>query len=90
VVERDAKLLDAADVQFIKARSPLSSGDNPCKKWGCNEKEAWDFYIKYLGLDPATLGDVSGFFTNQFIDDVNNQDLNAVVEQAKAFKLPGR
>lgn len=58
-----------------------------CPKWGCSEEAAWKFYVTYLGLDPDDVGDVTRFYTNEFIKDINSQDLEQVAEEAKNFQL---
>lgn len=61
-----------------------------CPKWGCNEPTAWKLYAQYLGLDLKKLGDLSRFYTNEFIDAVNNKKaLRAVMHQARKYSLPG-
>ena len=36
----------------------------------------------------AKLPDVTRFYTNEFIEEINKFDAQRIVEQAKAFKIP--
>lgn len=61
-------------------------GTNICPKYGCFSAAGWAWYLKYLGIPPGKV-QASSLYTNQFVDKANQQDLNAVISQAKSFSL---
>ena len=73
-------------VDEIKVRAPKVARE-PSGQWGFHDKDAWEKYVVYLGLDPKQV-DPAGFYTNEFIPDVNKFDEAKVREQAKGYKLP--
>lgn len=70
----------------LQPNLPTFRPTKTCPQYGCNEKAAWNLYVRYLGISPKAVGPVTQYYTNRFIKAVN-QNLNAVVAQAKSFKL---
>ena len=56
------------------------------KRWGAHSKEEWEAQVKFAGLE-AQVKDVSPFFTNELLDEVNKFDAAAIVKMAKEFKI---
>lgn len=57
------------------------------KTYGYHDPEAWRLYVQYLGFDPAQV-DPTRYYTNQLIEQTNQFDQQAIVEQARNYKLP--
>ncbi|MBW2146145.1 MAG: ABC transporter substrate-binding protein [Deltaproteobacteria bacterium] len=55
-------------------------------KWGIMLKQDFENERKFLKLEDK-LPDLSKFYTNQFIDEINNFDAEKIRHQAKNFKL---
>jgi len=56
-------------------------------QWGLILKNDWEHERTFLDLE-AKLPDVTRFYTNEFIEEINKFDAQRIVEQAKAFKIP--
>jgi NitT/TauT family transport system substrate-binding protein len=58
----------------------------PGEKWGEMSASNWDYYVRtYLGYGPDKIKDVSQFYTNDLIGDLNKFDPQKVVDQAKTY-----
>jgi NitT/TauT family transport system substrate-binding protein len=67
--------------------------DDPDQRWGASSLEEWKTYIAIAAKStnnpqlPQQIGDPSNVFTNELVDEINNFDKAAVVNQAKNFRL---
>jgi NitT/TauT family transport system substrate-binding protein len=67
--------------------------DDPDQRWGASTAQEWKTLIDVTARSTNNpqlaqqLGDVSNVFTNELIDEVNNFDKQAVIRQAREFRL---
>jgi NitT/TauT family transport system substrate-binding protein len=75
-----------ANLSTLLVRNPKLL-PKPGEKWGENSKELWEFYVRnYLGFGPDKVRDPSQFFTNELLDEVNDFDQEAIIQQARNWK----
>ncbi len=55
-------------------------------KYGMNYPKGWEAFVKALALDPAALGDVRRFYTNDLIDEANQFDQEKIRALARSYK----
>jgi len=55
-------------------------------KWGYMPPDKMDFYNKYLGLDGVV--DITKYYTNDYIDYVNDFDTAAIEQMAQNYQAP--
>ena len=55
-------------------------------KYGMNYPKGWETFVKALDLDPAKVGDVRRFYTNEPIDEANQFDQEKIRALARAYK----
>ena len=55
-------------------------------KYGMNYPKGWETFVKALDLDPAKVGDVRRFYTNELIDEANQFDHEKIRALARAYK----
>ena len=74
-------------IHIIASRSGKFALD-PVKmpKYGTNYPKGWEAFVKALDLDPAKVGDVRRFYTNELIDEANQFDQEKVRALARAYK----
>lgn len=77
------------DTLFIlNARLPkLRIENRKVKKWGYLEPESWRLSAELLGYKGKIRKPFSEFFTNQFIDAINQFDQESIVNRARSFKV---
>lgn len=77
------------DTLFIlNARLPkLGIQDRKVRKWGYVEPESWRLSAELLGYRGKVRKPFAEFFTNQFIDAINQFDQQSITNQAKSFKV---
>jgi NitT/TauT family transport system substrate-binding protein len=72
----------------VEKRAPLfTSYDKSVHDLGRISATEWQDEIDFLGLE-GKIKDPSAFYTNALIDAINEFDHDAVIEQAKTFKIP--
>jgi NitT/TauT family transport system substrate-binding protein len=72
----------------VEKRAPLfTSYDKSAHDFGRIAATEWQDEIDFLGLE-GKIKDASGFYTNALIDAINKFDREAVIHQAKTFKIP--
>lgn len=76
-------------IKVLQARAPkLMLNDEKINKFGAHHDGEWREYVKFVGLDKVLTKElVKGLYTNEFIDEVNNFDRQAVIDRAKNFDL---
>jgi len=73
---------------ILKARLPrLTIENRKVKKWGYIEPESWRLSAELLGYKGKVRKPYTAFYTNQFIDAINQFDQGAIVNQAKSYKI---
>jgi NitT/TauT family transport system substrate-binding protein len=74
-------------VHIITSRSGKFAID-PVKqpKYGWNYPKGWEAFVKALDLDPARVGDVRRFYTNELIDEANQFDQEKIRALARSYK----
>jgi len=74
-------------VRVIISRSG-KYGLDPVKmpKYGWNYPKGWEAYVKILGLNPAAVGDLRRFYTNDLIDEANQVDAEKIRALARSYK----
>ncbi len=55
-------------------------------KYGMNYPKGWETFVKVLDLDPAKVGDVRRFYTNELIDEANQFDQEKIRALARNWK----
>jgi hypothetical protein len=55
-------------------------------KYGWNYPKGWEAYVKILGLNPAAVGDLRRFYTNDLIDEANQVDAEKIRALARSYK----
>ncbi len=82
----EAAVKNTTDI--FKARLPrLTMKDRKTQKWGYMEEDAWRSEVKLMVPGYKPKKPITEYFTNRFIDQINDFDQQAVVEQAKNFKM---
>jgi NitT/TauT family transport system substrate-binding protein len=72
----------------VEKRAPLfTSYDKSVHDFGRIAAPEWQDEVKFLGLE-GKVKNVSELFTNDLIDEINKFDRDAVIHQAKTFKIP--
>lgn len=67
--------------------------DDADQRWGASTSAEWKTLIEVTAKAanmpqlPQQIGDVSNVFTNELIDEINNFDKAAVLQQARSFRL---
>jgi NitT/TauT family transport system substrate-binding protein len=74
-------------VRVIRSRSGKYALD-PVKmpKYGWNYPKGWEAYVTILALNPAAVGDLHRFYTNDLIDEANQVDAEKVRALARNYK----
>ncbi len=74
-------------VHIITSRSGKFAID-PVKmpKYGMNYPKGWEAFVKALALDPAAVGDVRRFYTNELIEEANQFDQEKIRALARAYR----
>jgi NitT/TauT family transport system substrate-binding protein len=54
--------------------------------WGYNDPAKWEAWVDFLGLREK-IKDPTVFYTNEFIEEANKFDKQAIVQMAKEFKV---
>ncbi len=74
-------------VPINKRKALYKNYDPSVTQAGFISKAEWQEEVRFAGLQDMVM-DVSGFFTNDLIADINKFDAEAVRKQARDFKLP--
>ena len=77
--EEIAKLMGARAKNWVRPNQPPRS-------WGRILVKDWEADVKFLGLEGKVPG-VERFFTNEFIERINDFDEAKIAEQARTYKL---
>jgi len=73
---------------ILNARLPRLKIDNrKVIKWGYIEPESWRLSADLLGYKGKVRKPYTAFYTTQFIDAINQFDPEAVIKQAKSYKI---
>ncbi len=83
-IEFETAVKNATDE--LVARSPKVK-PLPGRGFGYHDPEAWRLYVQYLGFDPKVV-DPTKYYSNEFTEEVNRFDQEAIVQQARNFKMP--
>lgn len=79
--------IKAVMIPIEKRQKFFSSYDKSVKKWGQLSAAEFKEEVSFMGLDDK-IKDLSGLFTNDLIDEINNFDAEAIRKQAREFKIP--
>lgn len=79
--------LSAIMVPIVKRQKFFSSYDKSVTKWGQLSAAEFKEEVDFMGLGDK-IHDVSQFFTNDLIDDINRFDSEKIRNEARNFKIP--
>jgi NitT/TauT family transport system substrate-binding protein len=74
-------------VSVVKRLPLYASYDKSMHQWGTIKPSEWQAELKFAGLE-GKIPDLSIFYTNDLIADINNFNAAKVKQEARAFKLP--
>ncbi len=82
-VSREEGVKQIATILRARSVNWLREGQ---REWGLMLKADWENEVKFLDLE-GKVPEVTRYYTNEFIEEINKFDARKVVDQAKAFKM---
>ena len=77
----------AIKIPIVKRQEFFSSYDPAIKKWGQMSAAEFREEVDFMGLTDK-IKDVSGLFTNDLIDEINDFDQEKIKAEARSFRIP--